>query len=88
MAKHKPTARTIRQGQTIYWVNPHYELHPDDRYVSVDKYFVYSQKEPLPHEGCIIIKVPVTTVRKALKEIGNDLFYYSKGKARQRAAQL
>ena len=89
MAKHKPTAATIRQGQTIYWINTYTERYPENRPApTVQKYFMYSHKQPLPEEGCVVMKMPVSRLRWHFKQFGNDLFYYSKGRALQRAAQL
>lgn len=89
MAKHKPTARTIRQGQTVYWINTFGEYSPELRPLpKVEKYFVYSHKEPLPPYGCKIIKVPVTRLKQVFDNVGNNLFYYSRAKAHRRALQL
>ena len=63
MAKRKhPTVKSLRQGQTVYWVS---DDIGDNYRVSkrVVGYFMYSHKTPLPPIGSIIEKMPVSRIR-------------------------
>ena len=79
MAKKKPTYRNVKQGQTIYVIDRHFERF--DGEPEVQQYFIYSQKEPLPPEGCIVERLPVSLLRLSLLRRGNGDFYFSRRKA-------
>lgn len=74
--------KKLKQGQTVYLVTGGYEFNPPKPHII--KWFLYSSKQPLPDEGCIIDKMPVshanaiehmtklhTSRRKAAAELNN-----------------
>ena len=88
MAKHKPTADIIKQGQTIYHISVPGDVALEYRHAIATSYFLYSHNEPLPTKGAAIKKMPVNRVKWYLKTFGNRLFYYSKAKALRQIAHL
>jgi len=84
MAKGKPTASNIRQGQTIYEVRLDWNVRD---YV-VEPMFLHSQKTPLPPDGCIVEKMPVDTARMILRMYGNKEFFATRNRAQRHADML
>jgi hypothetical protein len=79
MAKGTITSEKIRQGQTIYMVFRDWcSARGKPLFRS---YFLYSQKTPLPVEGSIIDKLPVTHLRKCIRDGRGQGVYFSKKKA-------
>ncbi len=90
MAKRKhPTAKSLKQGQTIYQVVD--DSFMMDRKVPkrVVKHFMYSHKTLLPPIGTIIEKMPVNSIQGFAKRNGFRMknWYYSK-KLAESAAKI
>lgn len=85
MAKPKhPTLKSLRQGQTVYLVSDPSFMRRDNSPKTVTTYHLYSHKTPLPPEGFIIEKLPVSNLQRAIRQYGQQVmrdFYYSRGKA-------
>ncbi len=82
MAKRKPTAKNIRQGQTVYTVDYHFHIPPPyTPNPTIIKFFLYSQKEPFPQEGSIIERMPITLLRRSFEQYGNKGWYFSRRQA-------
>jgi len=85
MSKPKhPTARSIRQGQTVYRVVDPIIWEDDDtgpKYVV--SYFIYSHKTPLPGEGEQVKRMSVSRLRRAFTRLGLSYktLFYSKRRA-------
>lgn len=79
MSKNKPTAKNIRQGQTIYFLD-HNEISMDPKPHIITR-MLYSQKESLPTEGSIVIRFPVTLLRRVINQWGNLPYFFSYKKA-------
>ena len=87
MAKKKPTYKNIRQGQTVYFINKNY-LKGWDADPELNTYFLYSHKEPLPPQGCIIERMPVSLLREILKKFPSRDFYFSRRTAIRKMKEL
>jgi len=84
MAKRKhPTFKSLRQGQTVYYVIDDSFLYDEKRTKYVIKYFLHSQKTPCPPRGQRIEKLSVSNLKKALRKynINTKYWFYSKKKA-------
>lgn len=84
MAKPKhPTVRSLRQGQTIYCVVNDSLLYGEVVPKRVVSYFLYSHNEPLPPLGCIVERLPVSNIKRAIKEYQTNMrvFFYSRRRA-------
>lgn len=55
-----------KQGQTVYMVDGGYMHQPPRPYII--KCFLYSRKQELPPEACIIEKMPVDHLNKLVSE--------------------
>jgi len=81
MAKGRPNAYNIKQGQTLFVVSCG---AAPERYRfrhSVMTVFLHSHKTKLPPRGCIVTEVPVSFVRSHLKACGNQGFFFSRKRA-------
>jgi hypothetical protein len=83
MAKRsKPTVQSLRQGQTIYYVERYYHWCPRNRPApEIKAQFLYNEKTPLPPLGCIIDRMPVSRIREWIRQNGANIFFYSRKKA-------
>jgi hypothetical protein len=79
MAKKKPTYSSLRQGQTIHVVC--LSLSSNFRSFVVMTHMIYSHNEPPPRMGEIIMRLPITLARIAIKTFGNADFFYSRKRA-------
>lgn len=77
--------KKFKQGQTVYTVNISVERHYEPVLV---KYFLYSHKEPLPPEGCMISKMPVNMMNEFCERFPNDFITRSRRKAITRLLTL
>ena len=80
MAKKKPNHRNVRQGQTIYQIDRHYERGYDAK-PEIISHALHSQKVAMPPEGCVFEKLPISFLRKYLKREGGEGFFFSRKKA-------
>ena len=80
--------KKFRQGQTVYEVR--LNIEKGFRYASyeITRYFLYSQKEPLPPEGCIIDRMPVNLMNRFAKEFPDTFLTRSRSKAISKQKQL
>ena len=54
--------KKFKQGQTVYSIDRGLCFNPPRPYIS--KWFLHSQKQQLPEEGCMIEKMPVSYVNE------------------------
>lgn len=92
MAKPKhPTAKTLRQGQTVYHVvdSSIWMGEENNDGVQVIGYFMFSHKTPLPPVGSRIESMPVSHARNALIRVGisNKTMFYSRKRAESAARE-
>ena len=79
--------KKLRQGQTVYVVRVDTVQFPTP-YVFMYTHFLYSQNEPLPEQGLVIDKMPVTMMREIVKNWPQDYYTHSRRKALTRFKQL
>ena len=84
--KKKPTAKSIRQGQTIYLVYRDWQT-PEGMPV-IKPIFVASDKDPFPPPGMIATAFPRWFVAHRLDEGENRNCYYSRRRASTAARAL
>jgi hypothetical protein len=79
MAKKRPTHRNIRQGQTIYFINRHFE-YGRRGFAEVEQHFLHSHKTPLPPLGDKPDKLNVNELKGWFKKNGDfiDIFFSRK----------
>ena len=71
--------RKLKQGNTIYLIDRGYMYNPPRP--SLLKIFLYSRKQELPPEGCIIEKWPVDYVKEMINKLGCKDIYFNRRKA-------
>ena len=89
MSKRKhPTATSIRQGQTIYFVSFH-PACPSEPF-QVARFPIVSHKEGLPALGHVIERWPTYYARMCLDEAPKsaDCMYYKRGHAERGASRM
>ena len=90
MAKPKhPTLKSLRQGQTIYWVVDE-SLLKEEGTKHVVSYLLYSHKIDVPPPGRAVEKLPVHFVKNAISKHRIDMrnVFYSKKRAESAAKIL
>ena len=75
---------SYKQGQTVYIIDMGYQYNPPRP--SVVQYFLYSRKQELPPECCIIEKMPVDHLNKLVAK--GLIVTSSKRKAKQKLSKL
>jgi len=76
--------KKLKQGQTVYTV--YFDFNPR-KYV-LFSYFLYSQKEPLPPENCVIENMPVSLMNFIHENNPQDFITHSRRKAETRLKQM
>ena len=79
--------KKLKQGQTIYIARVDTIQFPQPE-VIFQSFFMYSQNEPLPSEGYMVLKMPVTHMRYIIKNFPYDFYTHSRRKAISRLKQL
>lgn len=79
----KLTAKSLRQGQTIYYVYIDHatQTFKEKTIFKVKQAMLYSKKVLLPAEGVVIDKLPVNYARKIIAKLGAADYFYSRRKA-------
>ncbi len=80
MAKKKPSYKNVRQGQTVYTIDPHYERGYDAE-PEIISHALHSQKVAMPPECCVIERLPINFLRQYLKREDSKGFFFSRKKA-------
>lgn len=79
--------KKLKQGQTLHIVSLDYSKSPIPE-PRIATYFMYSQKEPLPPEYCMIERMPVSRMNEIIEEFNYGFRTRSRRKAVTRLKQL
>lgn len=82
----KLSAKSLRQGQTVYLVDHGLKMIPAKP--EIIKFHIYSDATPLPPEGCIIDKMPCWLLKRHFERSGTTGYYYSRRKAERELKRL
>ncbi len=82
----KVRIKNLRQGQTVYEVWTDWSGNYPS--VKIREIFLHSQKEPLPPEGCIVKRMPVSELKIIMKIFGYNGLFFSRRKALSYQTQI
>lgn len=84
MSKPKhPTSRSLRQGQTLYYIVDDSHALGKRTPARIKQYFMYSHKTKIPLFGQVVRKLSVNGLKKIIemRYTNTKLWFYSKKKA-------